>query len=120
MVTDDPNGGRDSVRPYLSLYIGGMGSREKNYYNRLFRSYGYEKEAEKIQELYLAKRRDEALAAISDERVELVSIIGPAAECRRRLEDLARSGLDEIALSISVPGGDEAAVGRALKELAPQ
>ena len=119
VVTDDVAAGRDSVRPYLNLYIGGMGSRERNYYNRLWRSYGYEAEAERIQELYLAKRRDESLALISDEMVDLVSIIGPPDECRRRLQGLADSGLDEVALSLTVPGGGHHELLNALEALAP-
>ncbi len=119
-VTEDLAAGRDAVRPYLGLYIGGMGSREKNYYNRLFRSYGFEAEAQRIQDLYLAKRRDEALAAVTDEMVDLVSIIGPLEECRRRLDALARSGLDEVALSLTVPGGDDRDLYDALEALAPR
>lgn len=119
VVTDDVAAGRDAVRPYLNLYIGGMGSRERNYYNRLWRSYGYEAEAERIQDLYLAKRRDESLAAVTDEMVDLVAIVGPAEDCRRRLQVLADSGLDEVALSLSVPGGDQRDLLGALEALAP-
>jgi len=119
VVTDDVAAGRDHVRPYLNLYIGGMGSRERNYYNRLWRSYGFEQEAERIQELYLAKRRDESLAAVTDEMVDLVSIIGPVDECRRRLREVADSGLDEAALSLTVPGGDQRDMLNALEALAP-
>lgn len=119
VVTDDRCVGRDAVRHHLALYIGGMGSRQKNYYNRLFRLYGFETEAARIQDLYLARRRDEALAAVTDEMVDLVSIIGPLDECRERIRDLGESGLDEVAISLSVPGGDDAAVLRALEGLAP-
>jgi F420-dependent oxidoreductase-like protein len=104
VVTDDEAAGRDAVRPYLALYIGGMGSRQKNYYNRLFRAYGYEAEAERIQDLYLARRREEALAAVTDEMVDLVSIVGTAERCRARLRELADSGVDEVALSLTAPG----------------
>lgn len=120
VVTQDRCAGRDQLRPYLALYIGGMGSREKNYYNSLFRQYGFEAEAERIQDLYLEKRRDEALAAVTDEMVDLVSVIGPLEECRERLDELAGSGLDEVAISISVPGGDDGDVMRALEALAPR
>lgn len=119
VVTEDHCAGRDSVRPHLALYIGGMGSRARNYYNRLFRQYGFEAEAERIQELYLARRRDEALAAVTDEMVDLVSVIGTLDECRARLDELERSGLDEVALSLSVPGGDEMDHLNALEALAP-
>ena len=120
VVTDDLAAGRDSVRPYLALYIGGMGSRERNYYNRLFRQYGFEAEAQRIQDLYLERRKGEALAAVTDEMVDLVSIIGPAGACRERLQALAASGLDEVALSLTVPGEDLGGTLRALEELKPE
>jgi F420-dependent oxidoreductase-like protein len=119
VVTADRCAGRDAVRPYLALYIGGMGSRQKNYYNRLFRQYGFEAEAARIQDLYLEKRRDEALGAVTDEMVDCVSVIGSVEECRDRLRELEASGLDEVAISLTVPGGDDAAVLRALEGLAP-
>jgi F420-dependent oxidoreductase-like protein len=83
VVTDDVVAGRDAVRPHLALYIGGMGSRERNYYNQLFCRYGFEAEARRIQDLYLARRREEAMAAITDEMIDLVTVNGPPDECRR-------------------------------------
>ncbi|HEX7168181.1 MAG TPA: LLM class F420-dependent oxidoreductase, partial [Acidimicrobiales bacterium] len=55
---------RDRARPQIALYVGGMGARDRNFYNQLFRRYGFEKEAEEIQELYLAGKKDEAAAAV--------------------------------------------------------
>jgi F420-dependent oxidoreductase-like protein len=119
VVADDVARGRESVRPYLALYVGGMGSRQKNYYNELFRRYGFEDEARRIQDLYLDRRRDEALAAVTDEMVDLVTIIGPVEECRRQLDELERLGVTEMAMGLSVPGGSPADVLRALEALAP-
>ena len=119
VVTDDRKAGRDATRPHLALYIGGMGSREKNYYNQLWCSYGFEDEARRIQDLYLDRRKDEAIAAVSDEMVDLVTIIGPAGECKERLEDLARVGVDEVSVALSVPGNDPMETLAALKALAP-
>lgn len=119
VVTDDVARGRDSVRPALALYIGGMGSRERNYYNELFRRYGFEEEARRIQDLYLDRRRDEALAAVTDEMVDLVTTIGPIEECRRQLDELERLGVTEMAMGLSVPGGSPADVLEALEALAP-
>jgi len=62
IVTDDIDAGRDAARAHLALYIGGMGSRERNYYNQLFCRYGFEDEAGRIQDLYLDRRREEAAA----------------------------------------------------------
>jgi F420-dependent oxidoreductase-like protein len=119
VVTDDVEAGREAVRPHMALYIGGMGSRERNYYNQLFCRYGFEAEARRIQDLYLAGRRDEARAALTDEMIDLVTIIGPIAECRRRLAELERLGVDEVAIGLRVPGGGPDQVLEALEGLAP-
>jgi F420-dependent oxidoreductase-like protein len=119
VVTDDVEAARDAVRPHLALYIGGMGSRDRNYYNQLFCRYGFEAEAGRIQDLYLAHRRDEAMAAITDEMIDLVTVIGPPAECRRRLDELERLGVDEVALRLQVPGGGAADLLAALEALGP-
>jgi F420-dependent oxidoreductase-like protein len=120
VVTDDRKAGRDATRAHLALYIGGMGSRQKNYYNQLWCSYGYQEEAARIQDLYLERRKDEAMAAISDEMVDLTTIIGPAEECRERLEELAKVGVDEVSVALSVPGNDPMETAAALKALAPR
>jgi F420-dependent oxidoreductase-like protein len=119
VVTDDVAAGRDVVRPHIALYVGGMGSREKNYYNAVFRGYGFEDEACTIQDLFLDRRRAEAIAGVTDEMVDLVTVIGPAPECRRRLEELGSAGVDEVAIGLRVPGDDPAATVAALRELAP-
>ncbi len=119
VVTDDVEAGRDAVRPDLALYIGGMGSRERNYYNQLFCRYGYEAEARRIQDLYLSRRRAEAMAALTPEMIDLVTIIGPLDECRRRLAELDRLGVSEVAIGLRLPGGGEADVLEALEALAP-
>ena len=120
VVTTDRKAGRDSTRAHLALYIGGMGSREKNYYNQLWCSYGYEAEAKRVQDLYLDRRRDEAMAAISDEMVDLTTIIGPVEECRERLQELSRVGVTEVSVALSVPGNDPLETLAALRALAPR
>jgi F420-dependent oxidoreductase-like protein len=119
VVTDDVEKGRDAVRPHIALYVGGMGSRERNYYNQLFCRYGFEAEASRVQDLYLARRRDEAMAAITPEMIDLVTIIGPVDECRRRLAELERLGVAEVAIGLTVPGGGPDDVLGALEALAP-
>ena len=119
VVTSDRKAGREATRAQLALYIGGMGSREKNYYNQLWCSYGYEEEAKRIQDLYLERRKDEARALITDEMVDLVTIIGPADECRERLEELSKVGVSEVSLALSVPGNDPSETLAALQALAP-
>jgi F420-dependent oxidoreductase-like protein len=119
VVTDDVEAGRDACRPHLALYVGGMGSRERNYYNQVFCRYGFEAEARRVQDLYLARRREEAMAALTPEMIDLVSIIGPVDECRRRLGELERLGVAEVAVDLRVPGGGPDDVLRALEALAP-
>jgi F420-dependent oxidoreductase-like protein len=119
VVTDDIEAGRDAVRPQMALYIGGMGSRERNYYNQLFCRYGFEAEARHIQDLYLSRRREEAMAALTPEMIDLVTIIGPPDECRRRLEELERLGVAEVAIGLRVPGGGPEELMEALEGLAP-
>jgi F420-dependent oxidoreductase-like protein len=119
VVTDDVEAGRDTVREHMALYIGGMGSRERNYYNQLFRSYGFEEQALRIQDLYLAHRRVEAKAAVTPEMIDLVTIIGDLDECRRRLGELEAAGVSEVALSLQVPGNDPMRIMGALEALAP-
>jgi F420-dependent oxidoreductase-like protein len=120
VVTDDVEAGRDAVRPHLALYIGGMGSRERNYYNQLFCRYGFEEEARHIQDLYLARRREEAEAAITSEMIDLVTIVGTLDECRRRLHELEGLGVAEVAIGLRVPGAGESGMLEALEALAPE
>jgi F420-dependent oxidoreductase-like protein len=119
VVADDVAAARDVARPHLGLYVGGMGSKQKNYYNALFRRYGFEAVAEQVQDLYLGGHHRQAIAAIPDELVDLVTICGPLEHCRERLQELAASGLGAVALALAVPGGDEAAFGSALAGLSP-
>src|SRR5207302_2993104 len=84
-VSDDLGMARNVMRPVLALYIGGMGSRQQNFYNQLVQRYGFEQEAEKIQELYLDGKKAEAGAAIPDELINLVSLCGPRDAVRDRI-----------------------------------
>ena len=92
VVTDDLETGRDWVRPILALYVGGMGSRGQNFYNRLVRRYGYEDAAERIQGLYLEGKQREAIAAVPDELVDDVALVGPMERIADRLDAWRESG----------------------------
>ena len=59
-ITDDVASARDAMRPYIALYVGGMGSREQNFYNALVQRYGFEAAAKEVQDLYLEGKREEA------------------------------------------------------------
>src|SRR5437870_7594942 len=69
-ISDNSETARDAVRPMLALYVGGMGSREQNFYNRLVSSYGFESAARQVQDLYLEGRRAEATAALPAELID--------------------------------------------------
>jgi F420-dependent oxidoreductase-like protein len=86
LVGDDVQSLRDFLKPYLALYVGGMGAKGKNFYNSLMRRYGWEAEAERIQELYLGGHQRDAIAAVPDELVDAVALVGPKERIRDRLE----------------------------------
>ena len=92
-IGDDVAGLRDAARPYVALYVGGMGARGRNFYNDLAKRYGYEKEAETIQELYLSGRKEEAAAAVPAEMVELMNLIGPASYVKERIAAFKEAGV---------------------------
>jgi F420-dependent oxidoreductase-like protein len=97
-ITDDPAAGRDAVRPFMALYVGGMGSREKNFYNSNVARYGFEDAARKVQDLYLDGKRDEAAAALPDELIDLVTLVGTADRVRERLRVYADAGVGTLGL----------------------
>ncbi|OAH60083.1 LLM class F420-dependent oxidoreductase [Dietzia cinnamea] len=97
----------DLVRPHLALYIGGMGARGKNFYNELACRYGYEAEAKLIQDLYLDGKKEEAAAAVPDELVRSVSLIGPAGYVAERVEAFREAGattLTVVPMALDAPG----------------
>ena len=91
---DDLQACRDSVRPDLALYIGGMGARSKNYYNDLTRRLGYEEEAVNIQNLYLAGSKKEAEALVPDALIDEVCLVGSADRIRDRLSAWKQAAAD--------------------------
>ena len=87
---------RNMSRSGIALYVGGMGAKEKNFYNQVFRKYGFEKEAEVIQDLYLAGRKSEAEAAIPDSYLEATSLVGPEGFVRERLAAFKEAGVTSL------------------------
>jgi F420-dependent oxidoreductase-like protein len=98
-VSEDVEKGRDVMRPFIALYVGGMGSRDKNFYNNLVQRYGFEDAAKKVQDLYLEGRRDEAMAALPDELIDLVSLNGPADKVRDRLRIYREAGVGTLGIT---------------------
>ncbi len=86
LVGDDVQSLRDALKPSIALYVGGMGAKGKNFYNSLMQRYGWEAEAARIQELYLDGHQREAIAAVPDELVDALALVGPKERIRDRLE----------------------------------
>jgi D-glycero-alpha-D-manno-heptose-7-phosphate kinase len=81
-VHDDVEAAADMLRPFYALYFGGMGAKSANFHNNVPRRMGYEAEAEKVQDLYLAARKDEAAAALPTRLIEELALIGPVEKIR--------------------------------------
>jgi F420-dependent oxidoreductase-like protein len=92
-VGEDVEPIRDQARPMVALYIGGMGAKGRNFYNNLARRYGFEREAEEIQDLYLAGKKEEAAGRVPDELLELTNLVGPEGYVRERLSAYREAGL---------------------------
>jgi F420-dependent oxidoreductase-like protein len=99
MITDDQEAARNLVRPFIALYVGGMGSREKNFYNNLVQRYGFEAAAKEVQDLYLEGKKEEAMAALPDELIDLVSLVGPKDVVRERLRVFADAGVGTLGIT---------------------
>ena len=95
---------RDGARFMVALYVGGMGSKDQNFYNNLFCQYGYEEEARRIQDLYLAGRKDEAMAAVPQDFLDATAMVGDEGRVRERVEAYAAAGVTRLQLSPA--GGD--------------
>jgi F420-dependent oxidoreductase-like protein len=98
-VSDDLDAARDAMRPFIALYVGGMGSREQNFYNQLVTRYGFEREAAEIQDLYLEGKRDEAMAAIPTRLIDTVSLCGPPDVVRERLAVYRDAGVGTLGVT---------------------
>jgi alkanesulfonate monooxygenase SsuD/methylene tetrahydromethanopterin reductase-like flavin-dependent oxidoreductase (luciferase family) len=92
----------DAIRPYAALYVGGMGSREKNFYNQLATRMGYGDAAKEVQDLYLAKRQRDAAAAVPLEFIDRTSLLGSKDRIARRLRDYAAAGVTTLSVSLFV------------------
>jgi F420-dependent oxidoreductase-like protein len=98
-LDDDIDRARDSVRHFIALYVGGMGSREKNFYNALVRRYGFEDSAEEVQELYLAGKKDDAAAALPAELIDTITLVGPKERIAERLDAYRDAGVGTLVAS---------------------
>lgn len=87
------------VRPYAALYVGGMGSREQNFYNQLARRMGYEAEAKVVQDLYLDRQHREAMGAVPLDLIDQTSLLGPPGRIEERLHAFAEAGVTTLTVT---------------------
>ena len=111
VIDDDVERAADSLRPWIALYIGGMGDKSTTSHIDLFSRMGYEAEATKIQELYLEGRSDKAVAAVPTSLIQDIALIGP----KEKISDDLAAWRESIATTLVVEGSVEAL--RTLAEL---
>ena len=107
VIKDDIEAASLGVRAYSALYIGGMGSREKNFYNQLVVRMGYEAAAVEVQDLYLARDYAGAAAAVPLDFIDKTSLIGPRDRIRDRLHAYAEAGVTTLSIATYAPTLDE-------------
>jgi F420-dependent oxidoreductase-like protein len=118
-ISDDRDMARNLMRPVLALYIGGMGSRQQNFYNNLVQRYGFEEAAKEVQDLYLEGKKAEAGDAIPPELIDMVSLCGPRDVVRDRLAAFRDAGVGTLMVTpMAFSTDDRIAQLRAVAELA--
>ena len=118
-IADDLAAARDAMRPFLALYIGGMGAKERNFYTEQAARYGFEQAARTVQDHYLAGDRAQAMAALPDELIDLVTLCGPPGRVRERLAAHRDAGVGTlIAAPMAWTHDERVAQLRRLAELA--
>ncbi|WP_231123593.1 LLM class flavin-dependent oxidoreductase [Nocardioides sambongensis] len=104
----------DFMRPMYALYVGGMGARDKNFYNQLACEYGFEAEAKQIQDLYLSGKKKEAEALVPLEWLEAGNLVGSATYVQERIAAFREAGVTN--LSVTPVGDDPAGTVTQIKE----
>jgi len=93
VITDDPQAEIERMRPVMALYIGGMGAEQRNFHADLFRRMGYGPVIDEVTALFRAGRKDDAAAAVPDELVTEIAIIGSTAEVREQVDAWEKAGV---------------------------
>jgi F420-dependent oxidoreductase-like protein len=109
IITDNMDEGLYPVKAMLAFYIGGMGAKAKNFHKDLMGRMGFEDEANRIQELFMADKRDEAIAAVPDQFADEISLVGPKGRIKEKLQDWENSPVTSLLIN-----GDE----KLLREMA--
>jgi F420-dependent oxidoreductase-like protein len=104
-IGDDVGHLREMTRPMLALYFGGMGAKGKNFYNDVLRGYGYEQEADDIQDLYLSGQKKEAAALVPDDLIAGMNLIGDEGFVKDRLAAFKESGVTVLNVQPIGPNG---------------
>jgi F420-dependent oxidoreductase-like protein len=99
LVSDDIDAARNAMRPLIALYVGGMGSRDRNFYNQLIQRYGFSDAAREVQDLYLEGKKDEAAAALPAELIDSITLCGPREQVQARLKLYRDAGVDELVIA---------------------
>ena len=102
-ITDDVKGALARMKPRVALYVGGMGHRDKNFHKEMMVRRGFGDAAQRIQELYLAKRKDEAVTAVPDEFCDEMALVGPVARISERYRAWADSGITGLTITTEQP-----------------
>lgn len=96
----DVHKARESTRANVGFYVGGMGARDKNFYNELFHRYGWADEAREIQDLFLSGKREEAIAKVPDEYVDLATLCGDPGYVRERIAVYKSVGVTHLNINV--------------------
>jgi alkanesulfonate monooxygenase SsuD/methylene tetrahydromethanopterin reductase-like flavin-dependent oxidoreductase (luciferase family) len=119
-IGDDVEDRLALLKPQLALYIGGMGAKGRNFYHNLATRYGFGEVADRIQELYLSGRKNEAIAAVPDELVRSISLIGPRGFVAERVAAFAEAGVTTLlATPVSADRDESVRYVEGLRELLP-
>jgi F420-dependent oxidoreductase-like protein len=102
-ITNDLRSALDAMKPGIALYVGGMGHRNKNFHNDMMVRRGFGEAAARIQELYLAGRKQEAMDAVPDEYCDQGALIGPKERIRERYREWEGSGATGLTMTSSDP-----------------
>ena len=105
------------VKANLAQYIGGMGARDKNFYNDYAKRMGFEAAAVEIQDLFLSGKKQEAMAAVPDELVDAVHLVGPAGKIRERLQAWKEAGRRGEVGTMSIGAGQKEALELVAEEM---
>ncbi|MET7963915.1 LLM class F420-dependent oxidoreductase [Micromonospora zamorensis] len=106
VIGDDVASCAELVRWYAALYMGGMGSRQQNFYNQLATRMGYGDAAREVQDLYLAKRQRDAAAAVPMEFIDRTSLLGPKERIAERMREYAAAGVTTLSVTLFVADRD--------------